>query len=95
MQLVLCPVTELTVFIDEDECTRSQSINQSTVDRGNLSYLYEPHSVIGELNAFAKSVDSCQPVQSAQADMGRHFSLSINVLLVKGYILHQNSVACL
>ena len=29
------------------------------------------------LNAFAKSIDPCQPAQSAQADMGRNFSLSL------------------
>ena len=34
------------------------------------------------LNAFAKSIDSCQ--QSAQADMGRNFSLSLNFLHVTG-----------
>ena len=32
----------------------------------------------GGLNAFAKSIDSCQPAQSAQADLGRNFSLSLN-----------------
>ena len=28
------------------------------------------------LNPFAKSIDLCQPAQSAQADMGRNFSVS-------------------
>ena len=32
------------------------------------------------LNAFAKSIDSCQPAQSAQADMKRNFSLPRNSL---------------
>ena len=30
----------------------------------------------GRLNASAKNIDSCQPAQSAQADVGRNFSLS-------------------
>ena len=37
------------------------------------------------LNAFAKSVDPRQPAQSAQADMGRNFSLSVNCLRIKEY----------
>ena len=32
-----------------------------------------------ELNAFAKSIDLCQPAQSAQAYMGRNFLLSFSV----------------
>ena len=34
------------------------------------------------LNAFAKSIDPCQPAQSVQADMSRNFSQSLNSLLV-------------
>ena len=30
----------------------------------------------GGLNALAKSIDPCQPAQSAQADMGRNFSIA-------------------
>ena len=46
------------------------------------------------LNAFAKGIDTCQPVQSTQADMGRNFSRSlINVLHVKRPFL--NLVVCL
>ena len=43
------------------------------------------------LDAFAKSIDSCQPAQSAQADKGQCFSLCLN-LLVKGpfYIMDQS-----
>ena len=33
-------------------------------------------SVKRDLNTLAKSFESCQPAQSAQADMGRNFSLS-------------------
>ena len=35
------------------------------------------------LNAFAKNIDSCQPAQSAQADMNGNFSLSLNFQHVK------------
>ena len=35
-------------------------------------------------NAFAKSIDPCQPAQSAQGDMGRNFLLSLNFLLTEG-----------
>ena len=35
-----------------------------------------PDSVKRGLSEFAKSIDPCQPAQSAQADMGRNFSLS-------------------
>ena len=38
----------------------------------------------GMINAFAKSIDPCQPAQSAQAGMGRNFSLSLDFTLVKG-----------
>ena len=41
-----------------------------------ISFKNEPYSVKRGLNAFAKSVDSCQPAQSAQANMNRNFSLS-------------------
>ena len=34
------------------------------------------------LNAFAKSIDTCQPAQFAQADMCRYFSLSLYFLHV-------------
>ena len=43
----------------------------------------DPCSVKRDLNALAKSVDPCQPAQSAQADMGRHFSPSLNFLHIK------------
>ena len=55
-------------------------------------YLFESYSVNRRFNVFAKSIDSCQPAQSAQADMKRNFSLSLNFLLVKGpfYIMTQS-----
>ena len=36
------------------------------------------------LIAFAKSIGLCQPAQSAQADINRYFSLSLNFLNIKG-----------
>ena len=36
------------------------------------------------LNASAKSIDPRQPAQSAQADMGRNFSLPLDYMHVKG-----------
>ena len=37
------------------------------------------------LNAVAKNIEPRQPAQSAQADMGRNFSLfSLNVLQIRG-----------
>ena len=47
-------------------------------------YIYRQCPVRKELNAFAKSTDSCQPAQSAQADMSRNFSISLNFLNIKG-----------
>ena len=38
----------------------------------------ETITVKRELNASEKSIDPCQPAQSAQADMGRKFSLFFN-----------------
>ena len=37
-------------------------------------YVYEPCPMERGLNAFAKSIDSGQPAQSAQADLSRNFS---------------------
>ena len=42
------------------------------------------------INAIAKSIDSCQPAQSAQADMGRNFSQPC-----QRTILDHDSVSCL
>ena len=36
------------------------------------------------LDEFAKTLDSCQPALSAQADKGRDLSLFLNFLHVKG-----------
>ena len=41
---------------------------------------HQPGYVLSVINAFAKSIGPCQPVQSAQADMGRNFSLSLSFL---------------
>ena len=38
----------------------------------------------GGLKVFAKSIEPCQPAQSAQADMSRYFLLTLNYLYVKG-----------
>ena len=51
-------------------------------------YMCGPCSVKKGLKAFAKSIDPCQPAQSAQADMGRNFShdnstVGLNPLFVK------------
>ena len=37
-------------------------------------------------HGFAKDIDSRQPAQSAQADMGRNFSLSLIFLHVEGQL---------
>ena len=46
------------------------------------------------LDESAKIIDPRQPAQSAQADVDRNFSLSLNFLLVKGlfYIMTQSVV---
>ena len=35
-------------------------------------------------NAFVKSIDACQPAQSAQADMHRYVLLLVNLIHVQG-----------
>ena len=55
----------------------------------------EACSVKRGLEAFAKSIDPCQPAQFAPADMGRNFSLQINFLHIKGpFYLMIRSVSC-
>ena len=49
--------------------------------------IIKPYSVKRVLNAFAKSIDPCQPAQSAQADMGRYFSLNLNLSAYQRVIL--------
>ena len=49
----------------------------------------------GEFNATGKSIDSCQPAQSAQADMSRNFSLSSKFSACQGTILPYKTVGCL
>ena len=46
------------------------------------------------LNALTKSIDSCQPAQSAQADMSRNFSLFLNVLYVKRQFYLMTKFVC-
>ena len=41
------------------------------------------HTLKRGLNASVKSTDSCQPAQSAQANKGQNFSLSLNFPYVK------------
>ena len=45
---------------------------------------YEFASKKRGVKASAKNIDACQPAQSAQADMGRHFLQSVNFLYVTG-----------
>ena len=48
------------------------------------------------LNAFAKNIDPCQPAQSAQADMGRNFSHSLEFpAFFQRNIQHDDTVRCL
>ena len=47
------------------------------------------------VSAFAKSIDSGQPAQSAQADLGRTFWLSLHVSACNKTLLLQNSVSYL
>ena len=44
------------------------------------------------LNAFAKSIDLRHPAQSAQADMGRNFSLLLNLMRFTGpfYLMNKS-----
>ena len=50
------------------------------------------NALIRGLNASAKSIDPCQPAQSAQAYMDQNFSLSLNFLYLKRpfYIMIQS-----
>ena len=43
----------------------------------------EPFSMKKESNASSKSIDTDQPAQSAQADLGRNFLLLVNFLHIK------------
>ena len=47
------------------------------------------------LYAFAKSIESCQPAKSAQADMGQNFSPSVHFLHFEVTRLHRDMVECL
>ena len=69
-------------------------IRLSNISIYNLRIAIEPCCVKRSLNASAKGIDSCQLAQSAQADLSRNFSLSLNFLHVKGpfYIVIQSVV---
>ena len=56
----------------------------------NGSFLFEARSVKRVLNTFAKRIDSCQTAQSAQADMGRNFSLSLVFLQCQRIVPHHD-----
>ena len=47
------------------------------------------------LNAFAKNIGSCQPAQSAQADMERNFSPYLYFLRIKFVIFLPHDLYCL
>ena len=53
--------------------------------------MYDTCYVKRELKAFAKSIDPCQPAQSAQADMGRNFSLSFFFLHIQITMLNAST----
>ena len=55
------------------------------------NYLNGPCLVKRGLNIFAKSIGSCQPAQSAQADMDRNFSLSLFIYLFI-YLSNNNAI---
>ena len=58
-----------------------------------LSAWKSPKFVVWErVNASAKSVDSCQPAQSAQAVMDRNFLLWLDLMHVKvrAYVMNQS-----
>ena len=61
-----------------------KKVRQDNVKPKRNVLLNETSSAEKGLNAFAKSFDSYQPAQSAQADMGRYFSLSFSFLHAKG-----------
>ena len=50
------------------------------------SIITQPYSVKSQLNASAKKINPGQPVQFAQADLGRKFLVSVNFLYVKGRV---------
>ena len=47
--------------------------------------IHESCSVERGINAFGKTIDSCQPAQSVQTDMGRNLSLSLDFLNVNPF----------
>ena len=63
--------------VKANEYLRNKKKKRSNIILQNFN---EPCSVKRGLNAFAESIDLCQPAQSAQADMGQNFSLSLNFL---------------
>ena len=50
----------------------------------NKAHIVDPCSVVKRgLNVLANGIDSCQPARTAQADMGRNFSLFLNFCMSK------------
>ena len=64
--------SKLTVFQWKRQ-TRSCLVKSQVVFSQCMVYKNEPNSVKMGINTFAKSIDPCQPAQSAQADMNRNF----------------------
>ena len=52
--------------------------------------IYKPCSVKRRLNIFAKSIDSCRPARTAQADMERNFSHFFNFSACQRTIPHRD-----
>ena len=46
------------------------------------------------LNGLVNSIDTCQSLQSMQADIGQNFLLSLNFWHVRGTNLHSGSLSC-
>ena len=89
--ILLYNVQALTIVLD------SPVDMKRTLGKGELIYLDSPVNMnrnLGKrrLNVFAKSIGPCQPAQSAQADMGRYFSLSLHR---QRTVLHHDSIGCL
>ena len=88
-------------FVDI-EIICGQQIKNGNCDRNNLrmdgnNWEKEIGALLGErvFSAIAKSIDQYQPVQSAQADMGRNFSLSLHFLPCQRNILNYDFVSSL
>ena len=69
--------------LTEDELDRIQQPSLNTFSLRDTNLLFEPCSVKKGFNALMKRFNPCQLAQSAQADMGRNFSLSLDLLHAK------------